>query len=80
MFGGPTVRILSFSGGALTGVADTLPPVRSEGLPAGVLTSGTRETTLSLKTRSVWWGAALHISIAFTMDVCALTHAGRIFG
>lgn len=36
--------------------------------------------TLSLKTRSVWWGAALHISIAFTMDVCALTHAGRIFG
>jgi membrane protease YdiL (CAAX protease family) len=36
--------------------------------------------TLSLKTRSVWWGAALHISIALTMDVCALTHAGRIFG
>lgn len=36
--------------------------------------------TLSLKTRSVWWGAALHISIAITMDVCALTHAGRIFG
>jgi uncharacterized protein len=36
--------------------------------------------TLSLKTRSVWWGAALHISFAFTMDVCALTHAGRISG
>ncbi len=36
--------------------------------------------SLSLKTRSVWWGAVLHISIAFTMDVCALTHAGRIFG
>jgi membrane protease YdiL (CAAX protease family) len=36
--------------------------------------------SLSLKTRSVWWGAALHISIAFTMDVCALTHAGRILG
>jgi membrane protease YdiL (CAAX protease family) len=36
--------------------------------------------SLSLKTRSVWWGAALHISIALTMDVCALTHAGRIFG
>jgi membrane protease YdiL (CAAX protease family) len=35
--------------------------------------------TLSLKTRSIWWGAALHISIALTMDVCALTHAGRIF-
>jgi uncharacterized protein len=36
--------------------------------------------SLSLKTRSIWWGAAIHISIAITMDVCALTHAGRIFG
>jgi membrane protease YdiL (CAAX protease family) len=35
--------------------------------------------TLSLKTKSVWWGAALHISIAVTMDLCALGHAGRIF-
>lgn len=34
--------------------------------------------TLSLKTRSIWWGAALHIAIAVTMDVCALLHAGRI--
>jgi uncharacterized protein len=30
--------------------------------------------TLSLKNRSIWWGAALHISIALTMDVCALAH------
>jgi len=36
--------------------------------------------SLALKTRSIWWGAALHISIAVTMDVCALTHAGRVFG
>ncbi len=35
--------------------------------------------TLSLKTRSIWWGAALHISIALTMDVCALWHLGRVF-
>jgi membrane protease YdiL (CAAX protease family) len=35
--------------------------------------------TLSLKTKSVWWGAALHISIALTMDVCALWHMGRVF-
>jgi membrane protease YdiL (CAAX protease family) len=34
--------------------------------------------TLSLKTRSIWWGAALHISIALTMDVCALVHMGRV--
>lgn len=31
---------------------------------------------LSLKTHSVWWGAALHIAIAMTMDVLALWHAG----
>jgi membrane protease YdiL (CAAX protease family) len=36
--------------------------------------------TLSLKTKSVWWGAAIHISIAITMDLCALSHAGRVFG
>jgi membrane protease YdiL (CAAX protease family) len=36
--------------------------------------------SLSLKTKSIWWGAALHISIALTMDMCALTHAGRVFG
>jgi uncharacterized protein len=31
---------------------------------------------LSLRTHSVWWGAALHIAIAMTMDVLALWHAG----
>ncbi len=36
--------------------------------------------SLSLKTKSIWWGAAIHISIAITMDICALTHAGRVFG
>jgi membrane protease YdiL (CAAX protease family) len=35
--------------------------------------------SLSLKTKSIWWGAAIHISIAITMDLAALTHAGRIF-
>jgi membrane protease YdiL (CAAX protease family) len=34
--------------------------------------------TLSLKTRSVWPGAALHVAIALTMDVSALVHAGRV--
>jgi membrane protease YdiL (CAAX protease family) len=33
---------------------------------------------LSLETRSIWWGAAVHIAIALTMDVCALWHAGRL--
>lgn len=35
--------------------------------------------TLSLKTRSIWWGAALHISVAATMDVLALSHEGVLF-
>jgi membrane protease YdiL (CAAX protease family) len=35
--------------------------------------------TLSYRSRSIWWGAALHISIAITMDVCALWHHGRLF-
>jgi len=35
--------------------------------------------TLSLKTRSIWWGAVLHIAIALTMDMCALGHMGRVF-
>ncbi len=32
---------------------------------------------MSLKTRSVWMGAALHVSVALTMDLCALWRAGR---
>ncbi len=35
--------------------------------------------TLALKTRSIWLGASRHISIALTMDLCALGHMGRLF-
>ena len=35
--------------------------------------------SLSLRSRSVWWGAWLHISIAVTMDVAALIHKGFLF-
>lgn len=35
--------------------------------------------TLSLKTKSIWWGALLHITIAATMDVCSLWHRGVLF-
>ncbi len=34
--------------------------------------------TLSLGTRSIWWGAALHIAIAGTMDVLALNAKGYL--
>ena len=32
---------------------------------------------MSLKTRSVWMGAALHVSVALTVDLCALWRVGR---
>jgi len=34
---------------------------------------------MSLKTRSIWMGAALHVSVALTMDTCALWRAGNFF-
>lgn len=45
----------------------------------GAIAGGLALGTLSLKTRSIWLGAALHIAVAGTMDVLALTHAGRLF-
>jgi membrane protease YdiL (CAAX protease family) len=33
---------------------------------------------MSLKTRSVWLGAALHVSVAWGMDACSLTRRGLI--
>ena len=35
--------------------------------------------TLAIRARSIWWGAALHISIAATMDLLSLWHQGRMF-
>ena len=35
--------------------------------------------SLSLKTRSIWWGAALHIAIAGSMDLLSLWHQGLAF-
>ncbi len=45
IFGGPTVKILSFVGGTLGG-ADTTPPLRSNGQPVGTLTSGTTQSNV----------------------------------
>jgi hypothetical protein len=51
VFGGPTVMILSFTGGVLSsGGGDTTPPVLTNGQPTGVLSSGTTTATLSLTT------------------------------
>ena len=50
IFGGPTVRILSFATGPLGTTTDTTPPVRSSGAPSGALAAGTTQATLSLST------------------------------
>lgn len=40
----------------------------------GAVLAGTVLGFLSLKYRSIWWGAALHIAVAVTFDVLALWH------
>ena len=47
VFGGPTVKILSYQAGI---VVDTTAPFRSNGLPAGFLPYGTTQTSISLTT------------------------------
>lgn len=42
----------------------------------GAIIGGYVLGTLSLKTRSIWWGAGLHIAVAATMDALALYHKG----
>jgi len=34
---------------------------------------------LALRTRSIWWGAALHIAVAATMDLLSLWHRDILF-
>lgn len=34
--------------------------------------------SLSLRSRSIWWGVAVHVGVAGTMDVAALIHKGFI--
>ncbi len=49
IFGGPTVKVLTFAAGNLGG-SDQTPPVRSNGQPTGSLASGTTQTSLTLST------------------------------
>lgn len=50
------------------------PLIEAIGAIAGGITLG----TLSLKTRSIWWGAALHIAVAGTMDLLSLYQKGLL--
>jgi len=44
----------------------------------GAIFAGFILGTLSLKSRTIWWGAALHIWVACSMDLLSLWHAGRL--
>lgn len=44
----------------------------------GAIAAGFGLGTLSLKSRSVWWGALLHILVAWSMDTLSLWHRGLL--
>ncbi len=44
----------------------------------GSIAAGFVLGTMSLKTGSIYWGAILHVAIAWAMDALALVHAGRL--
>lgn len=46
---------------------------------AGAIVAGMALGTLALKTRTIWWGAALHVAVAMTMDVASLTQRDLLF-
>jgi membrane protease YdiL (CAAX protease family) len=41
----------------------------------GAIAAGVILGYMSLRTRSIWLGAALHIAVAWTMDAAAIWHA-----
>ena len=44
----------------------------------GAIVAGLVLGTLSLKTGSMWWGAAIHTAVAWGMDLLSLGHQGRL--
>ena len=44
----------------------------------GSIIAGLVLGTLSLKSKSVWWGAAIHIAVAWGMDLLSLWHRGLL--
>lgn len=51
------------------------PPMEAAASIVGGLVMG----TLAYRTRSVWWGVALHVAVAALMDVMSLGHKGFIW-
>jgi uncharacterized protein len=44
----------------------------------GAIVAGWALGTLSLRTGSMWWGAAIHTAVAWGMDLLSLGHQGRL--
>ena len=44
----------------------------------GAIVAGFVLGTLSLQTGSMWWGAAIHTTVAWAMDLLSLGHQGRL--
>lgn len=44
----------------------------------GAIVAGFVLGTLSLQTGSMWWGAAIHTAVAWSMDLLSLGHQGRL--
>ena len=51
------------------------PPLEAAASIVGGIVMG----TLALRSRSIWWGVALHVSVAGLMDVLALGHKGFVW-
>jgi hypothetical protein len=45
----------------------------------GAIFAGIALGTLSLFTRSIWLGVAIHVSVAVSMDLISLWLAGKLF-
>lgn len=44
----------------------------------GAIVAGIVLGTLALRTRSIWLGVLIHVSVAWTMDLLSLSHTGRL--
>jgi membrane protease YdiL (CAAX protease family) len=51
------------------------PPLEAAASIVGGIVMG----ALALRSRSIWWGAALHVAIAALMDVMSLGHKGFLW-
>jgi membrane protease YdiL (CAAX protease family) len=51
------------------------PPIEALASIAGGLVMG----TLAWRTKSIWWGVAVHVGVALVMDLMSLGHKGFLW-